>query len=99
MPVEHDEADELRERRDHRHAGGTEPEVQPHTNHLLALRTAHMEVTIADCRGDPGHVFLSILETRGRRTCAAKLTALELDVLAHGLARVADRMAHDRERR
>ena len=67
--------------------------------HLLALRTDSMEVTVVAEATRPNHVVLGLVETRTGRGFSTSLTVLELEVLAFGLGRVAARAQRETDRR
>ena len=69
------------------------------TEHLLALKTDAMEVTVVTEPRQLGHVVLALVETRTGHGFSVSLTPLELEVLAFGLGRVAARMQKESERR
>ena len=69
------------------------------TEHLLALKTDAMELTVVTEPTQLGHVVLALVETRTGRGFSVSLTPLELEVLAFGLGRVAARMQKESERR
>ena len=93
-----DELQDWRERRDAQDglAGHGERGC---AEHLLALKTDAMEVTVVTEPTQLGHVVLALVETRTGRGFSVSLTPLELEVLAFGLGRVAARVQQESERR
>ena len=93
-----DELQDWRERRDAQGALAGHGE-RGCTEHLLALKTDAMELTVVTEATQLGHVVLALVETRTGRGFSVSLTPLELEVLAFGLGRVAARMQKESERR
>ena len=93
-----DELQDWRERRDAQGALAGHGE-RGCTEHLLALKTDAMEVTVVTEPRQLGHVVLALVETCTGRGFSVSLTPLELEVLAFGLGRVAARVQKESERR
>ena len=99
--VQERQRDGLDDRRERRDAQGGLAGHGEHgcAEHLLALKTNAMEVTVVTEPTQPGYVVLALVETCTGRGFSASLTPLELEVLAFGLGRVAARVQQESERR
>ena len=99
--VQERQRDGLHERRERRDAQGGLAGHGEHgrAEHLLALKTAAMEVTVVTEPTQPGHVVLALVETCTGHGFSVSLTPLELEVLAFGLGRVAAKVQKECERR
>ena len=99
--VQERQRDGLHDRRERRDAQGGVAGHGEHgcTEHLLALKTDAMELTVVTEPTQLGHIVLALVETRTGRGFSVSLTPLELEVLAFGLGRVAARMQKESERR
>ena len=99
--VQERQRDGLDDRRERRDARGVLAGHGEHgcAEHLLALKTNAMEVTVVTEPTQLGHIVLALVETRTGRGFSVSLTPLELEVLAFGLGRVAARVQKESERR
>jgi hypothetical protein len=92
--------DELQDRREFQEVKGRPAHGgDGRREQLIAFRTDRMELTVVPESEHPDRVALSVIETRTGGGFSVSLTALELEVLAFGLGRVAARVQREDGRR